>query len=130
MTCRGGHGGRGTKSRRSTHENRINRSQVPAFVALALLGWLSPSLAAPGDEDIRSKPLRSAAENAAGNVRVAKGFKFDLIYTVPRKTQGSWVAMCVDPKGRLIAADQYGKLYRLTPPPPGRGDRSSPRRSG
>ena len=94
----------------------------PVFVALALLGWLSPSLAAPRDEDIRSKPLRSAAENAAGNVRVAKGFKLDLIYTVPRKTQGSWVALCVDPKGRLIAADQNGKLYRLTPPPPGRGD--------
>ena len=53
-------------------------------------------------------------------MRVAKGFKIELLYTVPRKTQGSWVAMCVDPKGRLIVSDQNGKLYRVTPPPPGR----------
>ena len=28
--------------------------------------------------------------------------------------------MCLDPKGRIIASDQNGKLYRLTPPPVGR----------
>ena len=27
--------------------------------------------------------------------------------------------MTVDPKGRLIASDQYGKLYRVTLPPVG-----------
>jgi putative heme-binding domain-containing protein len=27
--------------------------------------------------------------------------------------------MCVDPKGRLIVSDQYGKLYRITTPPLG-----------
>ena len=81
-------------------------------------------------KDIRIKSLRSAAESAVGNVRVAKGFKLDQIYSVPKETQGSWVALCVDPKGRLIAADQNGKLYRMTPPRPGRNaDRSSPRRS-
>ena len=46
-----------------------------------------------------------------------KGFQVDLIYTVPRDTQGSWVNLAVDPKGRLITSDQYGKLYRVTPPP-------------
>jgi putative heme-binding domain-containing protein len=50
------------------------------------------------------------------STRVAKGFQLDMIYMVPRRTQGSWVALCVDPKGRLIAADQNGKLYRMTPP--------------
>ncbi len=30
-----------------------------------------------------------------------------------RETQGSWVNMTVDPKGRLIVSDQYGKLYRV-----------------
>ncbi|MEO6812096.1 MAG: c-type cytochrome, partial [Isosphaeraceae bacterium] len=38
-------------------------------------------------------------------------------YTVPKESQGSWVSMTVDPKGRLIVSDQYGKLYRVTPPP-------------
>ena len=36
---------------------------------------------------------------------------------MPRETQGSWVNMTVDPKGRLIVSDQYGKLYRVTLPP-------------
>ncbi len=67
-------------------------------------------------KDIRIKSLRSAAESAAGNVRVAQGFKLDQLYSVPKATQGSWVALCTDPKGRLIAADQNGKLYRMTPP--------------
>src|SRR5207244_849544 len=71
-------------------------------------------------KDIRIKSLSSAAETAAGNMRVAQGFRLDLLYMVPKQAQGSWVALCVDPKGRLIAADQNGRLYRLTPPPPGR----------
>jgi putative heme-binding domain-containing protein len=49
-------------------------------------------------------------------IRAKKDFKVELIYTVPRDKQGSWVSLCVDPRGRLIASDQYGKLYRITPP--------------
>jgi putative heme-binding domain-containing protein len=52
-------------------------------------------------------------------IRVKKDFRVELLYSVPKKTQGSWVSMCVDPKGRLITSDQYGKLYRITPPPVG-----------
>ncbi|MEL7338055.1 MAG: L-sorbosone dehydrogenase, partial [Planctomycetota bacterium] len=37
-----------------------------------------------------------------------------LVYQVPTKQQGSWVSMTVDPKGRLIACDQYGGLFRIT----------------
>ena len=33
--------------------------------------------------------------------------------------QGSWVSMTTDEDGRLIASDQYGYLYRLTPAPVG-----------
>jgi putative heme-binding domain-containing protein len=59
----------------------------------------------------------SATGTPASNLKIAKDFKADLIYTVPKDQEGSWVAMCVDPKGRLIVSDQYGKLYRLTLPP-------------
>ncbi len=69
--------------------------------------------------NLRIKSLSSAAATAAGNVRVAKDFRLEMLYLVPRETEGSWVSMCVDPKGRLIVSDQYGKLYRLTPPPVG-----------
>ncbi len=51
----------------------------------------------------------------ASSFRVPEGFEVDLVYEVPSEEQGSWVAMCVDLKGRLIVSDQYGKLYRVTP---------------
>ena len=72
-------------------------------------------------KDIQIKSLSGADQNAAGNVRVADGFKLELIYSVPKDTQGSWVAMCFDPQGRIIASDQNGQLYRMTPPPVGQG---------
>ncbi|MBI3823738.1 MAG: c-type cytochrome [Planctomycetes bacterium] len=49
-------------------------------------------------------------------IKVKKDFKVELLYSVPKATQGSWVSMTVDPKGRLITSDQYGGLYRITPP--------------
>ena len=65
---------------------------------------------------VRIRPLASDDLVPAGNVTVPKGFQLDLLYTVPKDVEGSWVTMCVDPKGRLIVGDQYGKLYRITPP--------------
>ena len=38
---------------------------------------------------------------------------------MPKESQGSWVNLCTDPKGRLYVSDQYGPLYRITPPPIG-----------
>lgn len=49
-----------------------------------------------------------------GTFRAPAGFSVDLIYKVPSAEQGSWVSLCVDPKGRILASDQYGKLYRIT----------------
>ncbi|MGY8768204.1 MAG: c-type cytochrome [Pirellulales bacterium] len=54
-----------------------------------------------------------ATDPATMNIK--EGFKVELLYSVPKETQGSWVNLCVDPKGRLIVSDQYGKLYRVTP---------------
>ena len=62
-------------------------------------------------------PPQPATDPAA--ISVAAGFKIELIYTVPKAEQGSWVSMTVDPKGRIIAGDQYGGLYRITVPPIG-----------
>jgi putative heme-binding domain-containing protein len=51
-----------------------------------------------------------------GSIKVKEGFRVELLYTVPKNEQGTWVCICVDPKGRLIASDQNGRLYRITPP--------------
>lgn len=55
-----------------------------------------------------------AADAPAGEFHTPAGFTVELVYNVPSAEQGSWVSMCVDPKGRIIASDQYGKLYRIT----------------
>ncbi len=57
-------------------------------------------------------------------IQVPPGFKVELLYTVPKAEQGSWVSMTVDNKGRLLCGDQYGALYRLTPPPIGSGEKA------
>jgi putative heme-binding domain-containing protein len=67
-------------------------------------------------KDIQIKPLGTADVIGGANIKVAKDFKIELLYTVPRETEGSWVAMCLDPKGRLIVSDQNGSLYRVTVP--------------
>ncbi len=61
----------------------------------------------------------AVGENKAtpvSRIKVADGFKVELIYSVPGGTQGSWINLCVDPKGRILASDQYGGLYRFAPP--------------
>ncbi len=50
------------------------------------------------------------------SIKVKEGFKAELLYSVPKDQEGSWVAMTQDEKGRLIVSDQYGSLYRVTPP--------------
>ncbi len=74
-----------------------------AFVAcLSLLLLVNPSFA--GDMGLAEMP-----------VRVREGFQVERVYQVTRETEGSWVALAVDPSGRLIASDQTGSLYRINP---------------
>ncbi len=51
------------------------------------------------------------------DIKMKKDFKVELLHSVPKEVEGSWVALTIDDKGRLIASDQYGALYRITPPP-------------
>lgn len=39
-------------------------------------------------------------------MKVKKGFKVELLYSVTMETLGSWVASCFDNKGRMIASNQ------------------------
>ncbi len=44
------------------------------------------------------------------------GFRGELVYTVPKSRQGSWVCLALDDEGRIYASDQGSKgLYRVTP---------------
>ena len=52
-------------------------------------------------------------------ITVPSGFKAELLYSVPADKQGSWVNLCTDNKGRILVSDQFGGLYRITPPAAG-----------
>ena len=70
----------------------------------------------------RVAKLESLVRQATSPARIniADGFKIDLLYSVPMEKQGSWVAMCMDDKNRLIVSDQYGGLYRFPVPEAGK----------
>lgn len=46
-------------------------------------------------------------------IRTAQGFKAELVYEIPH-SEGSWVSLTNEKNGRMIASDQYGKLYRIS----------------
>src|SRR4029078_4705515 len=80
---------------------------------------LSVALLALNPNTVPAQPAKKGAEPPAtdpATMKVAKGFKVELLYSVPKDVQGSWVNMCIDPKGRLVGSDQDGALYRVTPP--------------
>lgn len=73
------------------------------------------AVAAPPDAAAARQPRATPAES----LKVAEGFQVELLYSVPKDQLGSWVSVCTDPKGRLIVSDQYGGLFRVTPPAAG-----------
>lgn len=104
------------------------KEQWKPAVVLAKLG------AAPWGDVFNPKRDRAAKRRqqddapgdvlAADQVGVPAGFKVELLYNVPKAEQGSWVSMTVDPKGRILAGDQYGTIYRVTVPPVGSSDKA------
>ncbi len=94
----------------------MSRSRIALLVASLMLTLLAGGALLPAQG---TKGGKTPTATPATNIRVKQGFRVELLYTVPRKPQGSWVSLTSDPKGRLIASDQYGKLFRITPPPLG-----------
>jgi glucose/arabinose dehydrogenase len=93
---------------------------------------LALGLAAAAAQDAKKKqPAKKAPAPNAGQainenkatplerIKVLKDFKVELLHSVPIADQGSWVNLCTDGKGRIIASDQYGGLFRFAPPAPG-----------
>lgn len=81
-----------------------------------------------GQAKAKAKPKRPDAVGPAiganvatpvSNIKTLPDFKVELLYSVPGGDQGSWVNLCTDDKGRIYASDQYGGLYRFTPPAAG-----------
>ncbi|MDB4794131.1 sulfatase-like hydrolase/transferase [Pirellulaceae bacterium] len=54
-------------------------------------------------------------------INLPEGFRIELLHSVAAN-EGSWVSLTHDPQGRLITSDQYGGLFRITPPAIGSKD--------
>ncbi len=63
-----------------------------------------------------SLDLNTPTATAVQDIQLPPGFKAELLYSVPKADRGSWVAMTIDDKNRLIVSDQYGALYRVKLP--------------
>tara|TARA_R110002096_G_scaffold200639_13_gene384769 strand:+ start:21292 stop:25623 length:4332 start_codon:yes stop_codon:yes gene_type:complete len=83
---------------------------------------LNPAGSAPRElitaKALSGDALRTPTATPVDSIKLPEGFKAELIYSVPKETQGSWVSMTVDDKDRLIVSDQYGWLYRFKTPGP------------
>jgi putative heme-binding domain-containing protein len=90
-------------------------SWQPAFV-VGKYGAGPWGLALDGNGKNKTGKSGPATAIAARDITVPKGFSVEQLYVVPKEDQGSWVALTSDDKGRLIACDQYGALYRMTMP--------------
>ena len=62
----------------------------------------------------------TAESTPVNRLTVKKGFLVERLYSVPKEKFGSWVVLCKDDKGRLLAGDQYGAIYRFEAPAPGK----------
>ncbi|MBD3615693.1 MAG: c-type cytochrome [Gracilimonas sp.] len=48
---------------------------------------------------------------SSSDIKTLPGFEAQLLYEVPRGSQGTWIALTVDPEGNLIASDQSDKGF-------------------
>ncbi|MFT5326932.1 MAG: putative heme-binding domain-containing protein [Planctomycetaceae bacterium] len=101
-------------------------SRLYSFLAVAILAATFASDAS--GQAKKPKPRRAATVGPAigGNtatpvnrIKAAEGFQVELLYSVPGQDQGSWVNLCTDDKGRILVSNQFGNLYRITPPAAG-----------
>lgn len=107
---------------------------TPCSVLLAVCAFLGGSVIA-ADELVRisqpSEVMKSVSDASqipadageTGPFLLRPGFQVEKLFTVPKETLGSWVAITTDDKGRLIVSDQGNLgLFRITPAPLGGGE--------
>lgn len=59
---------------------------------------------------------QESSDPKVAKLKMPDGFRAERLYSPGENEQGSWVSMTFDNKGRMIASDQFGSLYRLTIP--------------
>jgi putative heme-binding domain-containing protein len=96
--------------------------RLPDYLQLSILIILFSISACSDRKDLVTQ---ESADPKIAKLKMPKGFKAERIYSPGENDQGSWVSMTFDNKGRMIACDQFGGMYRLEIPP--LGDSSKPK---
>ncbi len=91
---------------------------ITPLLFAAAISFLAGGLAAAEPQQVSAASGGNQA-TPIDRITAAPGFQVELLYSVPGDEQGSWVNLCTDNKGRLLVSDQFGGLYRITPPPVG-----------
>ncbi len=55
------------------------------------------------------------SDDGPPKLTVPEGFQAEILYHPSAADSSSWVALAIDPQGRLLASDQHGALYRIQP---------------
>ena len=92
---------------------RLSKGSREGWRAATSLGAMG---VAPWGKPGTPPPPSTSVALAADQLELPAGFEAELLYSVPKDTQGSWVSVTFDPQGRLIACDQYGSIYRVDVP--------------
>ncbi|HRE50451.1 MAG TPA: c-type cytochrome [Flavitalea sp.] len=62
------------------------------------------------------QPTAEKTDPKTEKLTLLPGFRAERLFSPSENEMGSWVSMTFDDKGRMIASDQYGYLYRLELP--------------
>jgi putative heme-binding domain-containing protein len=108
----------------NSNRRRVILAEFLIMLGLAIIAFLlacssaRAEVAASSPDATSKKPAAKIdlTSTPVDKIKVAPGFKVELVYSVPKESEGSWINMCVDPKGRLIVSDQFGDLHRVTLP--------------
>ncbi len=76
--------------------------------------WGTPFDGAKKAAAKNGKRAPSTSVAPANELILPPGFKAELLHTVPKPEQGSWVSLAVSPEGDLVAGDQGGVLWRVS----------------
>jgi hypothetical protein len=87
---------------------RFSFSILLSFTVIVLFSCNNSS-EVKADEVVSSDPK-------VANLKLPAGFHADHLYGPSENEEGSWVSMTFDGKGRLLASDQYGAIYRMQIP--------------
>jgi putative heme-binding domain-containing protein len=99
----------------------LDRARLGAAHAFGAFGCAPWTAAVPGPAAAPAPEEHEEHALPAAEIELPPGFRAELVHEVRKASEGSWVSLCEDPRGRLYVGDQHGKLYRVTPCRPGAG---------